>query len=69
MKRIGEHRHCSLEEAAASVGEDERRVKLFEAKDKLKASFERLAAREMTGRIKRQMRLASTLKDRFDTFF
>ena len=69
MKRIGAHRHCSLEEAAASVGENERRVKLFEAKDKLKASFEKLAAREMTGRIKRQMRLANTLKDRFDTFF
>lgn len=60
--------HWTLEEAAKRIGEKRYREALYAAENRLVTTYERLNDRWLLGRIKRQIRLDSTLFDYLNTF-
>lgn len=60
--------HWPLEEAIEKLGEEEYREKLYRAEDRLTTAYEKLAGKRLIGKIRRQIRLDSTLVDYLNTF-
>ncbi len=60
--------HWPLEEAIEKLGEEGYREELYRAEDKLTAAYEKLAGKRLIGKIRRQIRLDSTLIDYLNTF-
>lgn len=58
----------SREEAVEKLGEEKYREKLYQAEDRLNAAYEKLAGKRLIGKIRRQIRLDSTLIDYLNTF-
>ena len=60
--------HWSRDEAVEKLGEERYRAELYRAEDRLTAAYERLAGKRSIGKIRRQIRLDSTLIDYLNTF-
>ena len=60
--------HWPLEEAIEKLGEEVYREELYRAEGKLTAAYEKLAGKRLIGKIRRQIRLDSTLIDYLNTF-
>lgn len=60
--------HWPLEEAIEKLGEEGYREELYRAEDRLIAAYEKLAGKRLIGKIRRQIRLDSTLVDYLNTF-
>lgn len=58
----------SREEAVEKMGEERHREELYRAEDRLTAAYEKLAGKRLVGKIRRQIRLDSTLIDYLNTF-
>ena len=58
----------SREEAVEKLGEENYREKLYQAEDRLNAACEKLANKRLIGKIRRQIRLDSTLIDYLNTY-
>lgn len=58
----------SREEAVEKMGEERHREELCRAEDRLTAAYEKLAGKRLVGKIRRQIRLDSTLIDYLNTF-
>lgn len=58
----------TLEEAVVGVGEKRYRVALYDAENRLAAAYEQLDNKRVLGKIRRQIRLDSTLADYFNMF-
>lgn len=60
--------HWSRDEAVEKMGEKRYREELYRAEGRLTAAYERLASKRSIGKIRRQIRLDSTLVDYLNTF-
>ena len=60
--------HWSRDEAVEKLGEERYRAELYRAEDRLTAAYEKLAGKRSIGKIRRQIRLDSTLIDYLNTF-
>ena len=60
--------HWSREEAVEKLGEERHREELYRAEDRLTVAYEKLADKRLIGKIRRQIRLDSTLVDYLNTF-
>lgn len=58
----------SREEAVEKLGEERHREELYRAEDRLTAAYEKLAGKRLVGKIRRQIRLDSTLIDYLNSF-
>ena len=67
MEENGEKFHWELEEAIENLHEEQHRADLYDAEDRLAAACESIDDKRMISKIRRQIRLASTLTDHFDT--
>lgn len=67
MEENGEKFHWELEEAIENLHEEQHRAGLYDAEDRLAAACESIDDKRMISKIRRQIRLDSTLTDHFDT--
>ncbi len=67
MEENGEKFHWELEEAIENLHEEQHRADLYDAEDRLAAACESIDDKRMISKIRRQIRLDSTLTDHFDT--
>ena len=67
MKEDGEKFHWELDEAIENLHEEQHRAELYDAEDRLAAAYESIADKRMIGKIRRQIRLDSTLIDYLST--
>ena len=67
MEENGEKFRWELEEAIENLHEEQHRAGLYDAEDRLAAACESIDDKRMISKIRRQIRLDSTLTDHFDT--
>jgi hypothetical protein len=60
--------HWSLDESAKRLGERSHRIELYNAEDRLAAAHKQITGRGVVGKVRRQIRLDSTLADYISTF-
>ncbi len=71
LNAMQEHRkkfHWTLDDAIEAIGEKRHRAELCEAEVRLASAYEIVASKGMIGKIRRQIRLASTPLDYLSTF-